>query len=52
MSIEDVSQTRTIQGFEVTVKRYGPMQILAAVIITKQIEALMDRIEKTLREEK
>ena len=48
MSVDEVEQTRTIEGFEITIKRYGPMGIIASNIVAKEISAFIDKIERAL----
>lgn len=49
MSVDEVSQTRKIEGFNVTVTRDGPMGLIASKVIDKNIGAFLDRIERALK---
>ena len=48
MSVEEVSQTREIKGYKVTVTREGPIRVIAVKLADKNIEAFLDKIEKAL----
>ena len=48
MSVDEVSQTRRIKGFKVTVAREGPMGLIASKVIDREIKAFLDRIERAL----
>lgn len=48
MSVEEVSETRKIEGFEVTVTREGPILMSTLKTVTKDIGVFLDRIEKAL----
>ena len=48
MSVEEVSETRKIKGFKVTVTREGPIRVTAVKTVTKDVESFLDRIEKGL----
>lgn len=50
MSVEEVSQTRKIKGYKVTVTREGPIRVIALKLVDKNIEAILDKIERALEE--
>jgi hypothetical protein len=45
MSIEEISETRDIKGFIVTVTLKGPMGNIASKILAKDITEFLDKIE-------
>lgn len=48
MSVDKVSQTRKIEGFEVRATRRGPMGLIASKVIDKEIKVFLDRLERLL----
>lgn len=48
MSVDEVSETRKIKGFKVTVTKDGPMGIIASKSIAKDVGAFLDKIERAL----
>ena len=48
MSIDEVSQTRKIKGFKVTVTKEGPMGLIASKSIAQDVGAFLDKIERAL----
>ena len=51
MSVDKISQTRKIEGFEVKVTRRGPMGFIASKVIDEDIKVFLDRVEKALSKE-
>lgn len=50
MSVDEVSQTRKIKGFKVTVTREGPMGLIASKAEAKDVDVFLDKIERALEE--